>query len=104
MSKLCEKDFELYRGILVEPKRMNSLVRTCTNMEQLALLMREHHEYIERSGYDYGEEVFELINQQIMLMIKDKGEENRQFLCLYIDDFYTFKKQKNSGAKWTRID
>lgn len=68
------------------------------------MLLKEHQEYIERSGYDYGEEMFDIINQQIGLLIKESGEENRQFLCVYVDEFYSFKKLARNGGKWTKID
>lgn len=48
--------------------------------------MKEHHDYMERSGYDYGEKVFQLVCSQLeSIMAAFPNERSRLFLTHFVD-------------------
>lgn len=61
LERLREKDFELYRGLVVDPSRFASILKTCNSLEHLSILLKDHHDYKDSEGYDYGEAVFALV-------------------------------------------
>ena len=77
------------------------LIGECSSLDVLALILKEHHLYLEVNTYNYGVSILGECFKQVK-GIKAKAQPDYCFLTMPFDDFQSTKKNDQTKP-WNKL-
>lgn len=77
------------------------LIKDCSNLETMGLILKEHHLFLESDTYDFGASILEAVYSQLKV-IAARTQQYDCFMVVPIDDFGRTKKNDPSKS-WNKI-